>query len=574
MTEEQTQAVEEPQAEKHLQQDLGELRKLFVIGLIGFLAIFAFGYWRYMPTPAKGDKIPKQAFSSKRAFATLKMLLGDGSPHPVGSKANYLVRDRILAYLKKLGYQPQIQKGTTKNYRGQTITVQNIMVRLKGTDSLKSKGKPQGKGGIKQTLLLASHYDSVFRGPGAGDAGASVASILEMARMMKAGKPPKHDVIFLLTDGEEAGLVGAIVFAKEHPWAKEVGIAINMEARGVSGPSLMFETSAQNHWLVQQYAQVTHRPIAGSLFEAVYKFLPNNTDFTIFRKAGMYGFNFAFIRDVRHYHTKNDDLKHLSRASLQHQGDNAWALVQRLSHIPWPKKIEGKTIYFDFFSLFLIWWPLSLTFWIFLFGAGCFAGGVFLLHKRGLIHFSSVLWGLGCVLLALLIGILFGVPVDVILHKTKMVTLRHPWTESVTWAWHLLFWAFGFGALFLAQKILKKRLDFWGIWTAVWLLGMLFSLLLVLKLPTASYLFLVPSLFAGMMGLVCGVLHQKVDDSELMKLAIVPAFVTACFLLPAEILFYDGLQLTLGTLTTVRAIGVLVTLAPFGLGWMQKTQEG
>ena len=96
-------------------------------------------------------------------------------------------------------------------------------------------------------------------------------------------------MIVLLNDGEEAGLLGARVFSEEHPWAKDVGVALNFDARGNSGPSYMFETSDGNGWLIEQLARALPHPMATSLTGAVYRIMPNDTDFTIYKRHGMPG---------------------------------------------------------------------------------------------------------------------------------------------------------------------------------------------------------------------------------------------------------------------------------------------
>lgn len=45
-------------------------------------------------------------------------------------------------------------------------------------------------------------------------------------------------------------LLGAKAFVDAHPTAKEVKVALNFEARGNGGPSIMFETSPDNGWLI------------------------------------------------------------------------------------------------------------------------------------------------------------------------------------------------------------------------------------------------------------------------------------------------------------------------------------
>ena len=122
------------------------------------------------------------------------------------------------------------------------------------------------------------HYDGVEAGPAASDDGAGSAALLETLRALRARKKPlAHDVIALFTDGEEAGLLGAAAFVREHPWAKDVAIVVNFEARGTTGRSFMFETGPGNLDAVAR-AAVAGDATAGSVFTTIYRTLPNDTD--------------------------------------------------------------------------------------------------------------------------------------------------------------------------------------------------------------------------------------------------------------------------------------------------------
>jgi hypothetical protein len=49
--------------------------------------------------------------------------------------------------------------------------------------------------------------------------------------------------------------------------------------------------------------------------------LPNDTDLTVFREQkNIQGYNFAFIDDHYNYHTAQDDINHLDKNTLAHQG--------------------------------------------------------------------------------------------------------------------------------------------------------------------------------------------------------------------------------------------------------------
>ena len=85
---------------------------------------------------------------------------------------------------------------------------------------------------------------------------AGVATILEGLRAYNAsGKKPLNDIIVVFTDAEEIGLVGASLFVDKHPWAKNVGLVLNFEARGSGGPSNMIvETNGGNTNLIKAFA--------------------------------------------------------------------------------------------------------------------------------------------------------------------------------------------------------------------------------------------------------------------------------------------------------------------------------
>src|SRR5262249_10805376 len=152
-------------------------------------------------------------------------------------------------------------------------------------------------------LALMAHYDSVPGAPGGSDDGAGVATALEVVRALKARGQPVRDVVVVLTDGEEAGLLGARGFFAHDPLAPRLGFVLNLEARGSGGRVLMFETGRGDASEVALLRRNAVRPLAGSLFGAVYSRLPNDTDFSIARQAGAAGLNYAFTGRAFDYHS-------------------------------------------------------------------------------------------------------------------------------------------------------------------------------------------------------------------------------------------------------------------------------
>ena len=164
--------------------------------------------------------------------------------------------------------------------------------------------------------------------------------LLETLRALRAGPQLTHDVIALITDGEEAGLLGAAAFVREHPWARDVEFTMNVEARGTKGPSLMFETGAGNLDAVRTLRRVGGGR-ATSLSTFVYRLLPNDTDLSETARLDKPAMNFAFIGGVNRYHTAQDDTAHLDPRSVQDHGDavrfrNVWVRPLQLER-PGPK---------------------------------------------------------------------------------------------------------------------------------------------------------------------------------------------------------------------------------------------
>ncbi len=277
-------------------------------------------YWSFyalIPHSISGLDTSESEFSTDRALVQLKEI--SKQPHFTGSENHESVRNYIAKELESLGLETQIQEGNTLTDWGTFVKPKNILARIKGSDNSKA-------------LLLLSHYDSnPHSSYGASDAGSGVVTILEGLRaFLSKNKRPKNDIIILITDAEELGLNGASLFVNKHPWAKDVGLVLNFEARGSGGPSYMLvETNGGNQKLIEGFkAAHPDYPVANSLAYSIYKMLPNDTDLTRFREdANIDGFNFAFIDDHFDYHTALDTYDRLDRNTLEHQGSYLMPLL-------------------------------------------------------------------------------------------------------------------------------------------------------------------------------------------------------------------------------------------------------
>lgn len=285
------------------------------------------------------------SFSAARAEAVLARVLGPERPHPVGSVENEAVRERILKELAALGVPARTYKAFTCNaWRGSSFVACATVTDIVGVIV---------SGPSRATVMMA-HYDSVPAGPGASDDESGVATILEAIRALKTGRPGKHPLIALFTDGEEAGLLGANAFLENPELRALVGPVVNVEARGTSGQSLLFQTSPGDGRLVDLYAARVPTMATSSLYAEIYKFLPNDTDLTLFIRDGLPSLNFAFADNVRYYHSPRDTRANLDPATLQMHGDNLLGVVRGLQQTDLPALKGGNDVYV---SVLGVWLP-------------------------------------------------------------------------------------------------------------------------------------------------------------------------------------------------------------------------
>ncbi|MEO8452657.1 MAG: M28 family peptidase, partial [Gemmatimonadota bacterium] len=290
---------------------------------------------------------PATEFSAERAMRHVRAMAE--RPHPTGSADNARVRAYLVAELTALGLTPEIQEATGVGTRYQVAgRVYNVLARVAGTS-------PRGP-----AVLLMAHYDGVEAAPAAGDDAAGSSMVLETLRALRAGPPLVHDVIALFTDGEEAGLLGAAAFVREHRWAADAGagVTLNFDNRGTGGRVFMFETGAGNLDVVR-VLRGAPGVSATSLMVTVYRTLPNDTDLSEVALLNGPALNFAFAAGVERYHTTEDDVAHLDPGSVQSGGAQMLALARAFGTGPLPRPHTGDAVFFDFPLLGVIYYPES-----------------------------------------------------------------------------------------------------------------------------------------------------------------------------------------------------------------------
>lgn len=496
------------------------------VAVIAFVMVLVVGR-SAGPTPLPADA-PPTSFSAARAAVIQRAIAFQ--PRPAGSVANANARAVLRQALADAGFEVEEQRAFACGRHGACANVVNVVATRAGT-------VPE-----LQLVMLAAHHDSVPSSPGGSDDGMGAAAVVEAARALGAGARTKRGVVVLLTDAEEDGLVGAEAFAKHHPLVRRVGAVVNVDARGSTGPSSMFETSADNRWLVDLYARAVARPSSSSLFYEVYRRMPNDTDFTVFRRTAR-GLSLANIENIARYHTPLDTFEGADPSTLQHHGEQAVALARALADadVDLAAPPAGDAGWFDVLGLGVVAWPLPWTQPIALLA---FALVAVQAYRRRALQLDRALLAAPIVLVfalaaPLVFGLVFG-------WRGKLAT---PWIGHPAPLLASLHFASicggGLGAsLFGARSVPAPRVA----WASVWLGWAFLGVASASVAPGAAWLFVVPALVAAAVPKRFSV--------------VVPAAVAALLWLPLVPPLYEALGFFVPPLLALPTAMILTTLAP------------
>jgi hypothetical protein len=464
------------------------LRKPAILVALLILTTIALSVWKHQPPLVVPATAPATVFSAERAFTHLQQIARE--PHSIGTPGHARVRQYIVNHMQQLGLETSVQQSTAiGSFRSSTTLfagrVQNVIARLKG------------RSGSGKAVVVAAHYDSQPNTPGAGDDGSGVAAMLEVARMLKGSAPLANDIIFLFTDGEEVGLLGAKAFIEDSSLLAGVGLVLNFEARGSRGISHMFEVNSENGWMMRHFVRAAAHPFANSLNYEVYKLLPNDTDFSLFKRAGIAGLNHAFIEGLEDYHSMTDSPEHLDKRSLQHHGANMLSLVREFGNTPLNQTRGSDLTYFNAIGSVIIAYPAALnpvlTFLaVALLGFYLFTG----IRRK---EFSPKSVGLGALVFLLVLGLLYmgaWVWQRVIL---SIYPLNERFYENNAYNSSLFFLAVTLLSTALFSAVLQlavRQLNTRGLFAGIAFVWLLFTVALQLLMPTGSYLFYWPLIFS------------------------------------------------------------------------------
>ena len=298
-------------------------------------------------------------FSDQNVRAHVEMLAGTIGSRPAGTPQSARARDYVIDQLKLYGYEVRVQDTDARRPEfGLTARVSNVIATLTGDR--------------REAIAILSHYDSSPESPGASDDGFGVAVSLESARLI-AARPRTWSTFVIVTDAEEAGLLGAAALMTDRDVRDRMQAYINLESTGSAGPVMLFETGPGNSWLTRPWARSAPHPRGGSFALEIYKRLPNDTDFSILRRHDVPGLNFATVGDSYAYHTARDTPERLSPFALRNAGENVGAIIDALQGVDISQRTLRDATYFDIGGTaglsYSSAWDWLITMFAILFGA-------------------------------------------------------------------------------------------------------------------------------------------------------------------------------------------------------------
>ncbi|XP_043923132.1 endoplasmic reticulum metallopeptidase 1 [Protopterus annectens] len=311
---------------------------------------------------------PSPDFNASRARSYLEHITGIG-PRPVGSPTNEIVTvnyllEQINAIQAKSSeahvISVDVQRPTgsfnmefLSSFSSYYDNITNVVVKL------------EPRSGAKHAVLANCHFDSVANTVGASDDAVSCSVMLEVLHSLASSSDfLQHAVIFLFNGAEENILQASHGFITQHPWASLIRAFINLEAAGVGGRELVFQTGPENPWLVQAYVHAAKHPFASVVGQEVFQsgVIPSDTDFRIYRDFGnIPGIDLAFIENGYIYHTKYDTPDRILTDSIQRAGDNILSVLKYLAtsdNLADPSEYRhGNMVFFDVLGLLVVAYP-------------------------------------------------------------------------------------------------------------------------------------------------------------------------------------------------------------------------
>jgi len=315
---------------------------------IGFICLSCLGvfirvYVLLSLPKSKSESVSVSKLSGERAYDFLRNHIAV-EPHYWDTEENEKVFDFLVSQGKRLEEQYgtdviEVDTHITNIPREETEDNDAPNFAVIGNVAFWIKGEHTGE--ASSAIQISSHYDSVRGAPGATDAGAGCAVMLELAHVL-ASREEKlpHDVLILFVDAEEVGLNGShnwqfgdsLEDVEKHPWSELPSLVINLEGSGIANGKEML-IRANSPFASRMYNKHARSPRALSLTEFLFRAIAvGYTDTDLYMEAGLHCMDLIYVKDRWAYHSAEDTVENVKPAALQHLGNNLVSLVEGIAH--------------------------------------------------------------------------------------------------------------------------------------------------------------------------------------------------------------------------------------------------
>lgn len=186
------------------------------------------------------------------------------------------------------------------------------------------------------------HGDSIYNG--ADDDASGTVAVLEIARAMREGPPPKRTIVFLATVGEEVGLLGTRWFVS-HPVIPLQRIEANLEIEMIGRPDAL--AGGRGHGWLTGYERST----MGTMFaQAGLPISPDRrpsqdffmrSDNIAFARSGIPAHTLSSFNLHADYHEPSDEVSRIDFVHVTTLIDAAAQAVRILADGPAPRWNPG-----------------------------------------------------------------------------------------------------------------------------------------------------------------------------------------------------------------------------------------
>ena len=338
------------------------------------------------------------------------------------------------------------------------------------------------------------------------------------------------------------GLLGAKAYVERYD-VDDLGLILNYEARGNSGPSISFEWSEGNKWLVDQLKKVGKNPMASSLSFEIYKMLPNDTDYSRFREKGVPGINHAFIEGFSYYHNPDDHVDEINVASVQHTGDNMYRLAKHFVNQDLTDVRSENASFFNFLGSLVVY-PSSWDIILLVGSILLFCFYVYRIYKSGKLSIKNYLFAFGLCLLAIAVSFLLCFLLNKLLYAVYPQLSVSVFYSGQHYN-HMWYWGVMTGLCLLVHWVIYSRgISKYGetmMKAAAMELLLIVCLITYFVIPTASYVFLLPLIIL----LITNTFVIKDDSKSVVKTVLnyVLMAVPVIILIPVYKSFYNAFSI-------------------------------